>query len=1796
MSHGWRGNSNTAGFLDGTRCVMTVTACSGNGVGLASSSGNSCVAPTACPSGQGVRNDFCVAINRGDNRATKLAECQAAGRRILSRDTNSCRVSSMCDVGEFRNRAQDQCVTACAAGEGLSASSGVNRNCVAAGSTTAQQCRNASRVRLLAGNCATMCIANNAPANGQCGVATTVCTTAQGYNTSTRVCVASPNVSQCQALSRVLEGSACAAMCNANRAPDSGTCGAATTVCTTAQGYNTGTRLCVASPNAAQCQAVRRVRLSGGNCATMCGNNNAPTSATDRQCIAATTACTTAQGYNTSTRVCVASPNVSQCQALSRVLEGSSCAAMCNANRAPDSGTCGAATTVCTTAQGYNTGTRLCVASPNAAQCQAVRRVRLSGGNCATMCGNNNAPTSATDRQCIAATTACTTAQGYNRATRVCVSSPDETQCQAVRRVRLSSGNCALRCGRNNAPTSLTDRQCIAAATACTGTQGYNASTRVCVASPNQAQCRVLNRVRLVGGRCAALCTANTAPTSASNRQCIAAARACGGRQGYNSETRTCIAASSVDAGADCAVFTGGKNLFQSGMGCITQAACRSASMTAVNGNECLVASARTCVRDMGQGFTSGTGCVMADATSCSAAGITFDSDNSRCVVPPREISVSFGNTATGKEKEALNAWYGTSHATLSAAQNAHTPGTQNTNLATLRTSLAGTDADNSIKTATGYKNDGTEETSVTDAQLYQRSRYSYANQPSLDAVGAAFAYIRNDGTNSDGSNLGSRVINEDGDEKGVSISVITNNRFDPSHPSFTTAETDAKYDTIMRFLARLDGFDNKRDERRTSAGMFALFFGATDSTTEGTPNPQAKERVRSYVSTSNSTNMISNARGNAFFDIRIPTLTVSGSSVIVDTRTPRQVADSGVNEAALAAFINMLTGRTATAGSGQVQRGGAFNLFSSGQRIIGFGGNDFFGLTSSFTIDAFSPQYLGRRYTDEESNIDLYRLLVQPNVAIHAGNALPSAVTNAVVNVAGATDASMGLLALINGRRNLEGLSTFGDLKIATHGIAPEARLRVLSTPVVGNTNVSALDLIYRARDINVLEGTVSGTNVTLAVDMSRNIVLLQNTIAHASRVEAATQANINDVVGIGSATDIADDYKDIYNALKLGSADGIADTNMQDIYVFAAADGRTTHNDPGLLASLAGVQESGNRLIAEYSLIVTAFETAANAYCGTVVADFCITAPGSYVYRSKGSDSAYGGTDDGLTTITTATSNAAASLVAGGLAVLIDVFGDQITSKELVNRVIATADRSFTGYNVARHGQGMFNLEAASRPIIAVDMAIPVGNTATGKEKEALNTWYGSSHATLTAAQNAHTPGTQQTSLATLRTKLAGTDADNSIKSATGYKNDGSGFISLTDAELYQRSRYSYANQPSLDAVGAAFAYIRNDGATSDGSNLGGSVPISVLTNNRFDPSHPSFTTSETDAKYDSIARFVMQVGNFDSVRGTSGRGTTAGMFNLFFGATDSKTPATPNAEAEDHVRGYVGTSDSIAESRFFGTSFIDIRVPTLTVSGSAVNLDTLSAVALDGSDTNLNALVAVLSTLTPRTLANQTGISIEDFGALGNTMRNIGFDAEDFISLTPYSFPFVNGFAMTHLGRRYVDAESNIDLYRLFVAPGVIIHNTGLVLTAATDDIVNVAGATDASMGLLAMINGRRNLGGLSTFADLKIATHGIAPEARLKVFSTPVVGNTNTIATDLIYRARGINVLAATVTGETTVTINVDMSRNIVLLQNTIAHASRVEAATQAHINDVVGIGSATDIADDYKDIYNGIETG
>ena len=88
-------------------------------------------------------------------------------------------------------------------------------------------------------------------------------------------------------------------------------------------------------------------------------------------------------------------------------------------------------------------------------------------------------------------------------------------------------------------------------------------------------------------------------------------------------------------------------------------------------------------------------------------------------------------------------------------------------------------------------------------------------------------------------------------------------------------------------------------------------------------------------------------------------------------------------------------------------------------------------------------------------------------------------------------------------------------------------------------------------------------------------------------------------------AGSSIADDYQGIYNALKVG----VADTKTQDIYVFAAADGRT--NDVGLLASLAGVGEDTDsdsntpdvRLFADYSIVAVAAGSGSRTPCGSMV-----------------------------------------------------------------------------------------------------------------------------------------------------------------------------------------------------------------------------------------------------------------------------------------------------------------------------------------------------------------------------------------------------------------------------------------------------------------------------------------------------------------------------------------------------------------------------------------------------------------
>ena len=385
---------------------------------------------------------------------------------------------------------------------------------------------------------------------------------------------------------------------------------------------------------------------------------------------------------------------------------------------------------------GFTSGTGCVTAA--AGTCSMTAGYRFDSGTNACValitCSGGTPIINSAQSACVASCAAGEGLSAMSGAGRRCIAAASATAAQCVNNgaVLLADRSaCADRCIANNAPAN---GQCGVATTVCATTDGYNTGTRTCVTSgQTAATCQALAmRVLQTGGNCAAMCADNNAPNASG--QCGTATSVCTGAQGYDSGTNTCIAAGSVGSVAQCSVFSS-KNVYRPSTGCVTASACRG-DMGAVNANECVTASAQTCFTDEGRGFSSSSCVTASSAADCSEPdGFVFD-DVDMCIPLVTDISVSFGNEAVGNEKEALNAWYGTSHATLADAQAAHTPGTQHPNLTTLKTNLAAAGNSSGIATNTGYQTDGTEIASVTDAQLYQRSRYIYANQPALDQVG----------------------------------------------------------------------------------------------------------------------------------------------------------------------------------------------------------------------------------------------------------------------------------------------------------------------------------------------------------------------------------------------------------------------------------------------------------------------------------------------------------------------------------------------------------------------------------------------------------------------------------------------------------------------------------------------------------------------------------------------------------------------------------------------------------------------------------------------------------------------------------------------------------------------------------------------------------------------------------------------------------------------------------------------------------------------------------------------------
>ncbi len=114
----------------------------------------------------------------------------------------------------------------------------------------------------------------------------------------------------------------------------------------------------------------------------------------------------------------------------------------------------------------------------------------------------------------------------------------------------------------------------------------------------------------------------------------------------------------------------------------------------------------------------------------------------------------------------------------------------------------------------------------------------------------------------------------------------------------------------------------------------------------------------------------------------------------------------------------------------------------------------------------------------------------------------------------------------------------------------------------------------------------------------------------------------------------------------------------------------------------------------------------------CG-VASDFCIAAPGQQVRFAW-----FGPDDDGVAVRGAGDGSGtsfAAPMVSGGLAIMKQLFRDQLSSEELVSRLFATADDTGIYADRSLYGHGRMDLGAATSPIGVLDVPLAL-HTATG------------------------------------------------------------------------------------------------------------------------------------------------------------------------------------------------------------------------------------------------------------------------------------------------------------------------------------------------------------------------------------------------------------------------------------------------------------------------------------------------
>lgn len=283
--------------------------------------------------------------------------------------------------------------------------------------------------------------------------------------------------------------------------------------------------------------------------------------------------------------------------------------------------------------------------------------------------------------------------------------------------------------------------------------------------------------------------------------------------------------------------------------------------------------------------------------------------------------------------------------------------------------------------------------------------------------------------------------------------------------------------------------------------------------------------------------------------------------------------------------------------------------------------------------------------------------------------------------------------------------------------GIAPYATLRMFAIPLDDppppDKPIEAITLsklvpfddeyveLYGdvlSRDLDVLNMSFGVEGVVEFYDVSAIRATLGKTIEALAQADRADKTIL--VWAAGNSHD---------SLCLAGSENCIGDSETDDL---GRAAGRLDASSPDLYAGMmARIEELRGHSIAAVATGEGGEIAPFSARCG-IAADWCIAAPG---YRVQ---TAYFGTYKnelirGFARLSG--TSFAAPMVSGGLALMTQMFRDQLPSEDLVTRLFHTADRSGRYADRATYGHGLMDLGAALSPVGApvVTASDTVGGT---------------------------------------------------------------------------------------------------------------------------------------------------------------------------------------------------------------------------------------------------------------------------------------------------------------------------------------------------------------------------------------------------------------------------------------------------------------------------------------------------